>query len=130
MKAAREAITAEVRASIARDGRSHTELREAMGVSQTWFSRRYTGAVPWSTEEALALFNILDDDITRVLAAGTLAMAEVEQEERKTNLCLSDSATIGSARITTQGFWAQRGIARASLVSTRRRDLDLAASVA
>lgn len=114
------AIAAEVRASIARKGLSQKAIYERFGWKQAYFNRRYQGRVPWSSSDLLRVMNIVDEDITRVYAAGAAAL---EQEQHKTNLCLSHSDLVVSER----GFWARRGYELATalgLYGTRRAAID------
>lgn len=103
MQAVEQAQAAEIRAIMARKNITGLYLAERLGVEQSWFSRRYRGKVAWTGAEIQIVMDILDDDITKVYAAGAAALAQL----RKTNLCLSDSARIGDDHLTG---WAARGL--------------------
>lgn len=121
MKAVRLAIAGEVRASIARKRLSGSEIARQLGVEQTWFSRRYSGRVPWTAAELQLVMDIIDEDITRVFAAGQAA----RQVARKTNPCLSESATVGSEHL---GEWARRGLEMGRRLFPHQFDRDRAAA--
>jgi hypothetical protein len=103
IEAGQRAITRTVRADIGASGLKHKAIYERMGVDQTWFSRRYSGRVPWDAAELADVYNVIGEDIQRCIAAATLAM---EQERRKMFPCLSDGDYFDAARVTP---WARRG---------------------
>lgn len=102
LQAIEQAQAAEIRAIMARKNINGTDVAARMGVEQSWFSRRYRGKVAWTGAEIQMVMDIVDDDITKVYAAGAAALAQL----RKTNGDLSDSAMIGADRLTG---WAARG---------------------
>lgn len=122
MQVIQDAIADEARASLNRNrrklGLSDSEIAIKMGVGQSWLSKRVNGLVPWSAAELKSFLDIIDEDITVVMAAGALA----QQEYRKTNPCLSHSETVCSEGL---GTWARRGYEMAvNIFPTRRLDID------
>lgn len=110
------AIAGEVRACIARAKLSQKQIYEQLGWSQSYFNRRYNGHTPWSSGELLKVMNAIDEDITRVYAAGALALAaeakKNKRKARKTYPCLSDSElAVGES---LRGRWSARGLAMGS----------------
>lgn len=103
MRAVNEAIAGEVRAIMARKDIRGTDVARAMGVEQSYFSRRHSGKTPWSAAELKLVMDILDEDIVKVYAAGAAALESI----RPTNPCLSDSAQLGSGHLSG---WAARGL--------------------
>lgn len=103
MRIRNKAVAAEVRAIMARKQISGVEMAKRLGVEQTWFSRRASGRVPWTAGELHTLMDLLDEDITRVFAAGQAAL----HAARKTNPCLSESATVSDKAL---GRWARGGL--------------------
>lgn len=102
MKAVEQAQAAEIRAIMARKNINGTDVARKLGVEQSWFSRRYSGRVAFTAAEVQLVMDILDEDVTKVYAAGAAALAAL----RKTNPCLSDSASLGYDDLTG---WARRG---------------------
>lgn len=103
MRIMQAAIADEVRALIARRRISGSDIARRMNVEQTWLSRRITGQVPWSVPELMLVLGIMNEDIAKVLAAGQVAL----DEARKTNPCLSCSATLGGESLAD---WSQLGL--------------------
>ena len=54
-QAIREAVAAEIRAALARDGRSAAELAASTDISPSALSRKLRGQVPFWTEEVLII---------------------------------------------------------------------------
>jgi hypothetical protein len=100
IEAGQRAITRAVRMDVSASGLRHKAIYELMGKEQTWFSRRWSGRVPWDAAELDLLYNIIGEDIQRCLAAATLAM----EEARKMNRCSSCDGA--EWRMTA---WARRG---------------------
>lgn len=69
----RAAIAAEVRAALARDGRTAAALAQAAGLSRGALSRKMRGEVSFSVEEALRIALALDIDAMALLAPASLA---------------------------------------------------------
>lgn len=124
MRAMRLAIAGEVRAIMARKGISGTDVARQLGVEQSWFSRRYSGKTAWSAAELKLVMDAVDDDITKVYAAGALAL---EQSSRPTNLCLSEEDRIGSKGING---WARKGLELGERLFHGQQPLDGRAKVA
>lgn len=64
----RKAIAAEVRAALARDGRSAAALSEATGISKTALSRKMRGLTPFYVEEIVIVAGALGVDAGNLLA--------------------------------------------------------------
>lgn len=67
--AIREAIAAEVRAALGRDGRNAAALAEATGISTSALSRKLKASAPFWTEELLLIADALNADPAAFLAA-------------------------------------------------------------
>jgi transcriptional regulator with XRE-family HTH domain len=66
--AIREAIAAEVRAALGRDGRNAAALAEATGISTSALSRKLKARAPFWTEELLLIADALNADPAAFLA--------------------------------------------------------------
>lgn len=60
-----EAVAAEVRAELARQQMSQSELARRLGVNQPWISRRLIGTVPLDVRELAQIAEILRIPTTR-----------------------------------------------------------------
>jgi hypothetical protein len=60
-------VAAEVRAEMARQMRTQTQMVEALGHSQQWWSRRLTGAVAFDITELMAIAEWLQIDLMQLL---------------------------------------------------------------
>lgn len=72
----REAVAAEVRAALARDGRRAAALAAATGISRSSLSRKLRGAVPFFVEELVEIATALDIDAADLIPARSPAMQE------------------------------------------------------
>jgi predicted transcriptional regulator len=118
------AIAAEIRVIFARRNIRQEDIWPQLGVSQSWLSRRLSGEVPMTTAELTRIMNVIDEDITRVIAAGTAAMIEAATA---TNPCLSYSEYGSAQRISG---WARRGYELATWLQITNHTVDTSVKVA
>lgn len=69
----RDHVAAEMRAEVARQQLTQSQLGERMSRPQWWVSRRLTGAVPFTTEELVMFAEALGVPVTRFLPDGEAA---------------------------------------------------------
>ncbi len=66
-KTAAQRVAQEVRANMARRGRTQSDIATALGISQTAISRRLSGSVPWDVNELELVATALDVPIAELL---------------------------------------------------------------
>lgn len=71
----RDAVAAEVRASLARDGRAAQTLASDTGISKAALSRKLRGLTPFYVEELLAIAVALDVDPAKFVSIASEPVA-------------------------------------------------------
>ncbi len=66
-KTAAQRVAQEVRANMARRGRTQSDIATALGISQTAISRRLSGSVPWDVNELELVATALDVPLADLL---------------------------------------------------------------
>ncbi len=66
-KTAAQRVAQEVRANMARRGRTQSDIATALGISQTAISRRLSGFVPWDVNELELVATALDVPLADLL---------------------------------------------------------------
>jgi len=67
----RQAVAAEVRAALARDGRRQADLAREVGISRAALSRKMRGETPFYVEEVVSIASVLGIDAGRLIANAT-----------------------------------------------------------
>lgn len=70
-----QSIAAEVRAIVARSGKRHSEVAKRLGLSQSRFSRRLSGAIPFTAAEVARMSSILGVPVSEFFPTSTVDAA-------------------------------------------------------